>query len=787
MVRALDRKLLRDLAAMPGQAGTIALVVAAGVGAFVAQLSTYHSLVATRADYYQQARFADVFTDLKRAPTALLARVATLPGVAQADATVKFDVSIDLPDAREPLVGRMIGLDGAIQPQLNRLTLRSGRWPLPTEAGAVLVSEGFALARGLRPGSALTAVLNGHRQALQVVGVVLSPEYVFATLGGGLPDDRGFGVFWMERQQLASAFGMEGAFNHLNLKLAPGASAPATIDALDRLLTPYGGYGAIGRADQMSNRMLSQEIGQQRTMANVFPTIFLAVAAFLLHVVLSRQVAAQRPEIAALKAVGYADHVIALHFLKLACVIVLAGIVAGFALGAWLGHQMTGMYTEFFHFPALAFQIAPWIPIAAAVVSLVAGVGGTLTAVRAVVRLPPAEALRPPMPPRFGHGLFERSGLAQRLPPQARMIARTLQRNAVRSGITCIGVACSVAVILSGTFWRDSLDHLIDVQFHQAERGDVTLAFAEPAPGDVLAEVARLPGVLEAEPLRALPVRMRAGPRQYLGSVLGMPPDARLRRLLDAHQRPVPLPPEGILLGDRLASRLQVVAGDALAIEVLEGQRVQRTVPVAGIVNDMFGLTAYMDLAAMRRMLNEQDSVSAVVLNDRGGNPAALMAALKAMPRVATVSDKRAALATFERTSARNMLVFTSIITGFAVALTVGVVYNSARVSLAERAWELASLRVLGFTRAEVSGLLLGELAVQMAVAIPLGLWLGYLLSAALVHLMANETFALPLVIHARTYAYAAGATALAAVASALIVRLRVDRLDLIAVLKTRE
>jgi putative ABC transport system permease protein len=787
VVRALDRKLLRDLAAMPGQACTIALVVAAGVGAFVAQLSTYQSLVATRAGYYQQARFADVFADLKRAPASLLARVAGLPGVAHADATVKFDVSLDLPDVREPLVGRMIGLEGAGQPALNRLTLRTGRWPLPAEAGAVLVSEGFALARQMRPGSALTAVLNGRRQPLHVVGVVLSPEYVFASLGGALPDERGFGVFWMERQHLASAFDMDGAFNHLNLKLAPGASAPATIDALDRLLTPYGGYGAIGRADQLSHRMLSQEINQQRTMANVFPTIFLAVAAFLLHVVLSRQVAAQRPEIAALKAVGYPDHVIALHYLKLACVIVVAGIIAGLALGAWLGHQLTGMYTEFFHFPALAFQVPPWIPVAAAAVSLAGGVGGTLAAVRAVLRLPPAEALRPPVPPRFGHGLFERAGLARRLPPQARMVARTLQRNLIRTGMTCIGIGCSVAVIVSGTFWRDSLEHLIDVQFHQAERGDVTLTFAEPAPGKVLAEVARLPGVLETEPLRALPVRLRAGPRQYLGSVLGLPPDARLRRLLDAHQRPVALPPEGVLLGDRLAERLHLVAGDSLVIEVLEGQRIARSVPVAGVVNDMFGLTAYMDLSAMRRMLNEQDSVSAVVLNNRGGTSAALMAALKAMPRVATVVDKRAALATFERTSARNMLVFTSIITGFAVALTVGVVYNSARVSLAERAWELASLRVLGFTRAEVSGLLLGEMAVQMLIAIPLGLWLGYLLSAALVYLMETETFALPLVIHARTYAYAAGATALAAAGSALIVRLRVDRLDLIAVLKTRE
>jgi putative ABC transport system permease protein len=532
---------------------------------------------------------------------------------------------------------------------------------------------------------------------------------------------------------------------------------------------------------------LSQEINQQKTMSTVFPSIFLGVAAFLLNVVLSRQVATQRSEIAALKAVGYTDTAIATHYLKMVLVIVLLGIVMGLVIGVWLGYFMTNMYTDFFHFPKLAYRIQPWIPLTSAAVSSLAAFGGAFNTLRGIMRLPPAEAMRPPSPTQYRRMLLERIGMERLLSPQARMIARTLERRPFRAALTAFGIACSVAVIVSGTFWQDAIEYLISVQFNAADRGDIQVVFAEPVADSARYEVAHLPGVLFTENSRAVPVRLRAGHRSYLTSVSGLPDDSRLRRLLDEQQRQIYLPPEGVLITDRLADRLGVKPGDIIQLEILEGNRVKRDLPLAGVVNDLFGLTVYMDIRALNRLMAEGDSISSVNIASGGDPDKALLARLKEMPKVATVSIKASALQTFNETSARNMLVFTAIVTIFAIAIAVGVVYNSARIALAERAWELASLRVLGFTRHEVSSLLLGELAIELLVAIPLGLWLGYLLSVLIISFTHTETFSIPVIIQPRTYAYAALATLLAGVVSALIVRHRIDHLDLVAVLKTRE
>ncbi len=786
-MKALDRKLLRDLWHMRSQAFTIALVVASGIGSFIALLSTYDSLQWSRQSYYEEARFAQVFADVKRAPRPVERQIVELPGVAAVETTVVQDVTLDIPGVAEPVIGRMIGLESSRQPSLNRLFLRQGRMPEAARRNEALVSEGFAKARGLKTGDRIAALLNGKREELEIVGIVLTPEYIFASRGGEIPDDKGFGVFWMERERLASAFDMEGAFNRVSLTLAPGASEAAAIDALDRLLEPYGSLSAYGRKDQNSHRILSQEINQQKTMATIFPTIFLGVAAFLLNVVLARQVATQRDQIAALKALGYTDFAIAVHYLKLVLAIVLAGIVLGFAIGAWMGYEMTAMYTLFFHFPRLIYRIQPWIALVASGISLAAAVGAALGTVRSILSLAPAEAMRPPAPTQYRRMLLERLGLAHLLSSQARMVIRTLERRPLRTLLTTFGIACSVAILVSGTFWRDSVNYLIDVQFSMADRGDVNVAFVNPVARSALYEIGHLPGVLRTEEARSVPVRLRAGHHTYRTAVSGYPPDAQLRQLLDTDLHRVPLPPNGILLSQRLAERLAVKLGDRLLLESLEATRARREAIVTGVVNDLVGLSAYMDIAALNRLMSEGESISAVALTLDPAQAKEFYARLKEMPLVATVSIKGELLRSFRETNARFLLFFTAIVTAFAAAIAVGVVYNSARIALAERAWELASLRVLGFTRHEVSGLLLGELAIEIALAIPLGLWLGYLLSLLIVSMMPVETITFPVIITSSTYAYAALVILAAGVASSLIVRHQVDHLDLVAVLKTRE
>ncbi len=783
----LDKKLLRDIAHIKGQAFTIALVVAAGIGGSIAMLSNYDSLRWSRQSYYDTARFAQVFADLKRAPKSLEQQIAQLLGVVDTETTVVFDATLDIPEVVEPVIGRMIGLSDTGQPRLNRLFLRQGRLIETGQSNEVLVSEGFAKARGLKPGDRLAAILNGKREMLQIVGVVLSPEYIYASRGGAVPDDRSFGIFWIELSRLASAYNMEGAFNHVALRLAAGASEQAVIDALDRLLEPYGGLGAYGRDAQISHRILSQEINQQKVTGTIFPMVFLGVAAFLLNVVLSRQISTQREQIAALKALGYANLTIAVHYLKLVLIIVVFGIVLGIGIGAWLGHYMTAMYTVFFHFPRLSYRIQPWIPLLAAGVSILAAVTAALNAVRRAVTLAPAEAMRPLAPAKYRRMIIERLGWVHLLSPQARMVIRTMERRPFRVALTMFGIACALAIIVSGTFWRDALDYLIEVQFNTAEREDASIVFTEPLAGSVRYEIQRLPGVLYAEVSRNVPVRLRAGHHSYRTAIVGLPQDAELRRLLDGDLRNVPLQPDGLLLTDRLAARLGIQVGDRLQLESLEGPRTKRDILFSGFINDLIGISGYMEIGSLNRLMKEGDLVSSVAVSIDKARVGQFYARIKEMPKVATVVMKKASLQTFEKESARNILFFTTIVTIFAAVIAVGVVYNSARIALAEQAWELASLRVLGFTRREVSAFLLGELAIELVVAIPLGLWFGYLLALGMVSTADSEMFSIPVVIALRTYAYSVVAILIAGMVSALIVRHRIDHLDLVSVLKTGE
>lgn len=789
-MKALDRKLLRDLRLLWSQALTIALVVASGVGGFLTSLSAVDSLALARDRFYATDRFADVFASVRRAPLAAAEALRQEPGVADVQTTVEELVRVSLPGVDDPIIGQLIGLDARAPQRMNRVRLAAGRWPELGRAGTgpveVLVSEGFAQTRGLSPGSRLSALVNGRQRELVVTGTALSPEFVFAGLWG-MPDTRGFGVFWMDQEVLAAAYDMDGAFNRIAVKLAPGASEQAVVDALTRRLGPYGGREAHGRADQTSHAMLDNEIKEQRVLGTVLPAIFLGVAAFLLNVVVSRLVATQREQIAALKALGYPNLAIGAHYLKLVMVIVGIGLVLGVAAGDRLGTMFTGLYAEFFHFPSFEHRIAPALLVVSAGLTFLTAVGGTFNAIAATVRLPPAEAMRPPSPGRYRRTLLERLGV-QRMAPAARMILRNMERRPLRTALSIAGVAAAVAIVIMGNFFRDAIEVIVDTQLKVALRADVTVwtTDAVDEPRTRLA-LSRLPGVRQVESNRYVPVTLHHGHLSERTLLRGYPGRPALGRLIDVDQHETLVEGRGLLLTDRLARQLGLRPGDPVQVEVMEGRARTLTVPLGGTIPEMMGLNAYLDREVLNRMLGEGDLATGFLLSVEPGREPEVLAATKALPRVAGAWSKATMLRNMEEISARNIRIMSTVLTTFAVIIAVGVVYNNARIALAERAWELASLRVLGFTRAEVSGLLLGELALVIAVALPLGMVLGTALTHGVVAMLASDQFQFPVVIRARTHAWAALAILVAGTASALVVRRRIDRLDMVAALKTRD
>lgn len=784
----LDRKLFRELIAMRAQVLTIALVVAAGVAVFVAAISTYNSLKAAQSRFYDSGRFPDIFVTLKRAPLAIVPRLAAIPGVAAVEPRIVEEVIVDWPGSVLPVSGRMVSLANGGDETLSRLHFRQGAAPEPGEIHAAAIGEAFAEANNVTLGTDLRAILNGRVEAFRVTGVALSPEYVYAVRPGvPLPDDRFFVIAWIDRAAAEAAFNMEGAFNDVVIKLAPGADADAVIAELDLLLEPYGSVGAAARRDQASHRFLEDELDEQKVMSVTIPFIFFGVAAFLLNIALGRLVLAQREHIATLKALGFPAWPIVLHYLKLVVVIVALGSVLGVAVGVLFGHAMIASYHGFFRFPSLDFELTAWSVAAGVAISLSAASLGVLTALGSVFALRPAVAMRPAAPAAFRQTYFEDlfSGL---LPsPRGKMILRQVAGRPVQAALTILGIAFAVPMVVLGLFWRDALDRMMDVQFNLIERGNALVTFPQPKDRNIVGDLAREPGMVKVEGQRFVPVRLRAEQRSYLTSLIGLPAASELRRPRDLALRPIEPSPDGVTLAKRLAERLGVTTGDAITVEVMEGERRKADVPVAAVVEEMLGMSAYMQLDALNKLTGEGDVVSAAALYIEPSALRSVSERFKNLPVIESTSMKAYSIAMFLDKIAALVLVSAGILTTFAVIIAVGVVYNSARIRFQERAWELASLRVLGFSRGEVSRLLFVEFMIEIALGIPIGLLLSQLVVNLISRFHSNESFQIPAVIAPRTFVAATLVVLVAGAASAYVLRRRVDRLDLVSVLKTRD
>ena len=779
----LDRKVLRDLWSLRGQVLTIALLVATGVTVLVGSVSTYASLLSTQETYYRDSRFADLWADMKRAPKSLLSSLSEIPGAALVEARVVKDVRVAWPQSDLSVAGRVISIPVNGQPQLNQLHLVKGRWIDPLRRDDVLVNVGFAETWAVAPGDPIEVILNGRLQTFHVAGIAHSPEFVYASRPGNpLPDDRTFVVLWAGEDAVAAAFDMEGAFNNLAVSLAPGASGAVVMAALDDRLDPYGAPGAYERRDQPSHRFLSDELAEQRTLAITVPVVFFGIAAFLLNVVLGRLVEAQREQIAALKALGFPTLPIGLHYVKFVAAVCALGSVAGVLVGIWYGHGMLNNYRPFFRFPELAYTFPPWLPFVALAVSFGAAVAGVLASVRRVLRLTPAEAMRPPAPAAFSRALA-----GGRMRPGAKMVLRGIIGRPLRSLLTIVGLAFAIPMIVLGLFWWDALDHMVAVQFDGIERGDAFVTFSDPVSSRAVREIGHIPGVLTVEGQRIVPVRLRAGHRTYRIGLTGLTEGSELRVPRDSDLTALPVPRDGVMISTGLAGRLGVGIGSDLTVEVLEGERPIRQLPVVALVDEMLGYSAYMEIGSLNRFMREGDLVSHAALRVDPALATEVWRRLSEFPRIVSTSVKAVWLRVFDEKIAGMVLISAVVLTAFGLIIAVGVVYNSARIALQERAWELASLRILGFSRAEVSRILLAELGIEMLVAIPLGLAMAQGIVGLLLGLRDTETFRIPAVISEATFATAALTVVAAGVVSALLVRRRIDRLDLVAVLKTRD
>lgn len=770
------------------QALAIAMVIVGGVGIFIMSLSTLDSLYETREQYYRNHHFAHVFASLKRAPLSVARRIEEIPGVDKVETRVVAYVNLDVIGFGEPASAHLLSLPDNSRGLLNQIYLRNGRLFEPGRDYEVVISEEFAQAHQLGLGDRLYATINGRRKALTIVGQGLSPEYIYQIAPGAMfPDYKRYGVMWMARKPLASAYDMDGAFNNVSLTLTSDANEQTVIDRLDDILKPYGGIGAYARTDQISNRFLSEELKQQKTIATIFPIIFFGVAAFLLNVVISRLISLQREQIAGLKAFGYSNFDVGMHYTKLVLLIVLLGIILGTLVGIKLGQWMSDIYMILYSFPFMNYVLKIQVILAAALISMSVAILGTLHAVRNAARLPPAQAMRPEPPAIYHATLVEKLGLQRWFSQPSRMILRHIERKPLKSLLTTLGISMACGTMMTGGFQEGAINTMVDVQFGLSRTGDLTVIYTEPTSARSLYSLQSLQGVDYAEAFREAPAKLRFQHRSYRTSVSGIDADGKLMRLLDTDLKRIHVPEYGIILTDYLAELLHIRPGDMLTVEVLEGQRPIVHVPVVGTAKEYLGVNAYMQRESLNRLLKEGNTISGAWLKVDDAYKHKVYKDLKNMPRIAGVIDQESSIEAFYETLAESMLFFTFISTLLGGSIAFGVIYNSMRIALSERNRELASLRVLGFHRSEVAFILLGELGLLTLAAIPLGLLIGYGLCAYMAFLFDTDLYRIPLVLGLNVYAFAALVVIASSIISAFMIWRNIAHLDMVAVLKTKE
>ncbi len=786
-MEALDRKLIRDFRRLWSQFLAISLVLAAGVAVLLMSFGMSDALEETRATYYERNRFADVFIDVNRAPNSMLDIIRNIDGVASIEPRVTTYATLDIPAKVDATVAYVVSLpeNGT---SLNQPILRLGNWPDATATDAVVLNAPFGEANNLWPGDDFTATLNGTKRTLMVTGWALSPEFIY-TIGPGslIPNDEDFGVIWMPEQALAAALDRTGAFNNLSVKLRSGYRLEPVIDALDIFLEPYGALGAIDRTEQVSNAFIDAEITQLRTLAYTLPPIFLGITIFLVNMVMGRIVALERAEIGLLKALGYSDAAILMHYLLLASLVGVFGVSIGYVAGSWLSFELAKLYADFLKFPYLIYSVSWNIYVLSGVLGLIAAGTGAARAAWVAARLAPATAMAPPAPPRFTTSWVDRALHFIRISQPAMMILRSIIRWPVRAGLSILGMALAVGILVSSNFFPDALDLIIDTAFYQSNRQHAVLFFNDEVDEKVVEEARRLPGVLQAEGQQVMTAVLRHEHYRKRATIEARRPGMNLSRVVSTNGQVVDAPPGGIMLSERLAAQLGASLGDVIEVKFLGVHQGTYALPVTQLVTQFFGLGAYMDQATTNRLFKQDPRVSIVNVTLDAAHGDAFQQSLKDLPKLAGRAMLAENRAGFEDTISRNILITTTIYAILGTLITVGVAYNGARIQLSERARELASLRILGFTKGEVGFVLVGEIMLLAVLAQPLGWWIGWGVAKMLTESYTSDLYSMPLVVSASTFSSASLIVLTAALVSVLIVRRRLDGIDLVSVMKTRE
>ena len=792
-MRVLHHKLIRDLRENAVTLAVVVAIIAIGTGSLIGLGCAQRILEASQSAYYRAYRFADFWVDVKKAPLSAVERIARVPGVEAVATRVIFDVIVDVPGEVRPLTGRLIstparGFDRCI----NGICLLRGSGFSDDRDEEVILSEAFAKAHRLRIGDRIQVILNRKRESFTIVGTAISPEYVYMVRGPGdlVPDAKHFGVLYVKDRYAREVLDFQDACNQVTGQLVPGA--PVDVDLLleqiDRWLAPFGVLEKTPRHRQASNRFLSDEIRGLGITAAIMPAIFLGVAALVLNILMIRMAQRQRTTIGTLKALGYSNRRVMGHYLMFGVAVGVCGGLAGCALGITMAWGMIEVYRSFFQFPDFVFQTYPDLLTIGIAVSVVFSVLGTLRGVWEVLRLHPAEAMRPRPPERGGRIWLERvTWLWNLFSFDTQLALRNVFRNRIRTFTSIVASALAVSIIFMAMVMYDSFLYLVDYQFEKVSHSDVDIGLRDEESVDALLEARELPAVDYAEPMFGIVCDLRHGPDSRRMSISGLTPDHRLITPMCADGDPIRIPREGLVLSSKLAELLHADIGDRLDLTPVRGRRETVQVRVASIVDSFLGLDCYADQRYLSSLVGEALAVNAVQASINPAELQNLYRRIKDLPNARNLTVRADAKQNIEKTLIETSVFSIGLMVIFAGVIAFGSTLNNALIEIGDRIREISTLRVLGYRPGQIAAMMFRQALVTFTV----GVLLSFPLGLAMIHSIASaydsELYRMPVVVRPVLVVVTLGLAFLFLATAQVFVYRQIKKLDWLEGVKVKE
>ncbi len=761
------------------------LIIAVGMASYSAFSNVVQGLYSAKEEYYRDFKFADVFSTVTAMPINKTDELKNMKGIEDVSARLIKDVRVVLPQKDKIITLRLIGVD-ADAVKLNNYFVTGNNLVNDKD---LLLGKGFFDYYKYKFGDTINLIISGRIYTFNISGMAQSPEYVYTIPdnGGMFPDSSAFDIAFVKKETLEKITNSIGIVNNVAFKLSGGTTFEDIKSPLESELKKYGMLSLVEQKNQVSNFMLGQELTQLQSTATSMPSLFLIISAVILYIVLRRVIEQERTQVGTLKAFGYSNREVLFHYLQFGFITGFLGGTIGSLLGIPLSSSMLTMYTQFFNFPHINATFSSAYIVGGTLLATLTGVFAAFMAVKSLLKLSPADAMRPASPNIVNSFSLDGNFFVKTfLNSTGRMSLRYIFRNKMRSIFILLSITISFGIMSFIFSYNIMMDQIIFDQLTKVQIYDLKVGLKNAVPYNVaIKALSEVRGIDDIDALLEVPVTMKYKNIAINGLITSISEDSSLYKIIDDHYKQYLPPKDGIILNKNIAKKLGIEKNSVIEISTpMFKNKIE--IRVADVISQNFGSGCYIDSDAFCKIFGIEKTANSIIVKGDSDITASVKQLTLDAKNVSLVEDKSSSLKMIQDLMASyNFMIYMMGI--IAVLVSFAIIYNISSVSLSERKRELATMRVLGLTATETMEVVSFEHWLLCFIGIIIGIPFSNFLKISMAQSLNSDMYSFPTVTPLNAYIFAAISCGISVFLSNNTSFKKIKTFDLVDVLKERE